>query len=142
MPNADTNSRIINKFIKHFCIERKNAFYYKSLGQLNYLSCLKYCDGVLGNSSSGLIEVPSFNKGTINIGDRQNGRLRAKSVIDCGTNKDEIIKAINIFYSNDFQENLKDIENPYGNGGASALIVNKLESLEFKNVLKKKFYDL
>ena len=68
--------------------------------------------------------------------------MRAKSVIDCGTNKDEIIKAINILYSNDFQENLKDIENPYGNGGASDLIVNQLESLEFKNVLKKKFYDL
>ena len=142
MSNADTNSRIINKLVKQFCIDRKNAYFYKSLGQLNYLSCLKYCDGVLGNSSSGLIEVPSFNKGTINIGDRQVGRLRAKSVIDCGSNKDEIIKAINILYSYDFRENLKNIENPYGNGGASNLIVNILDRLDFKEVLKKKFYDL
>ena len=142
MSNADTNSRIINKLIKQFCIDRKNACYYKSLGQLNYLSCLKYCDGVLGNSSSGLIEVPSFKKGTINIGDRQVGRLRAKSVIDCGTSKNEIIKAINFLYSNEFQENLNNIENPYGKGGASHLIINKLEELDFKAVLKKKFYDL
>ena len=142
MSNSDTNNRIINELVKQFCIERTNAYYCNSLGQLNYLSCLKYCDGVLGNSSSGLIEVPSFNKGTINIGDRQAGRLRAKSVIDCGNSKDEIIKAINILYSDNFLKNLKNVKNPYGNGGASNLIVNTLEKLNLENVIKKKFYDL
>ena len=76
MPNSDTDGRVIMKMVEDFCKNRTNAKCYKSLGQINYLSCLKYVDGVVGNSSSGLIEAPSFKKGTINIGDRQRGRLR------------------------------------------------------------------
>ena len=142
MANSDTNGRIINKCIENFCIKRKNASYYKSLGQIKFLSCLKYFDGIIGNSSSGLIEVPSFKKGTINIGERQNGRLRAESVIDCGTKKNEIIQAINTLYTNEFRLNLDNTKNPYGDGGASQSIMNIIKRLDMSNILKKKFHDL
>jgi GDP/UDP-N,N'-diacetylbacillosamine 2-epimerase (hydrolysing) len=83
MPNADTDGRVIVEMINKFVASHSNAQAYVSLGQLRYLSCIKYVDGVVGNSSSGLTEVPSFAKGTINVGDRQRGRLKAESVIDC-----------------------------------------------------------
>ena len=102
MPNADSESRILFDMILKFCTVNPNAKAYTSLGQLKYLSCLKYVDGVLGNSSSGLLEVPSFKKGTINIGDRQQGRLKAKSVIDCSCEKKAIINSINYLYSEKF----------------------------------------
>ena len=103
MPNSDTDGRVIMQMIEEFCKKRKNAKCYKSLGQINYLSCLKYVDGVVGNSSSGLIEAPSFKIGTINIGDRQRGRLKANSIIDCAAEKSEIISAITEMYSEEFQ---------------------------------------
>ena len=107
MPNADTNGRVIGDLIKRFCNSRENAYNYKSLGQTNYFSCLNYCDGVLGNSSSGILEVPTFKKGTINIGDRQKGRLRANSIIDCEPYKEEIINAIEKLYSKNLKERLR-----------------------------------
>jgi GDP/UDP-N,N'-diacetylbacillosamine 2-epimerase (hydrolysing) len=79
MPNADTDGRILFHQINDFCASHSHARAYKSLGQLRYLSCIKHVDGIIGNSSSGLAEVPSLHKGTINIGDRQRGRLRAAS---------------------------------------------------------------
>ena len=82
MPNADMESRILSKKIKQFCEMKSNVYLFTSLGQLNYLSCLQFVDAVIGNSSSGLLEVPTFKKGTINIGDRQKGRICAKSVIN------------------------------------------------------------
>ena len=82
MPNSDTDSRVIMKMIEDFCEKRRYSKCFKSLGQINYLSCLKYVDGVVGNSSSGLLEAPSFKIRTINIGDRQKGRLKATSIID------------------------------------------------------------
>ena len=104
MPNADTNFKFVIDLIKDFCNERINATYQKSLGQNKYFSCLKYVDGVIGNSSSGIIEVPSFKKGTINVGERQEGRLKSKSIIDCKPYKDEIIKAIEKLYSLDLKK--------------------------------------
>jgi GDP/UDP-N,N'-diacetylbacillosamine 2-epimerase (hydrolysing) len=99
MPNSDTSNSIIYKRIKNFCSINKNAKYFLSLGHDNYLSTIQYVDAVVGNSSSGIIEVPSFKKGTINIGDRQQGRLKAKSIIDCKINFMSIKNAINFLYS-------------------------------------------
>jgi len=142
MPNADTEGRVLFEKIKEFCAEHPQARAYTSLGQLRYLSCIQHVDGVVGNSSSGLAEVPSFKKGTINIGDRQRGRLKASSVIDCEPDQDSIRKALKQLYSPEFQTQLSAVENPYGNGGASEAVVRRLESQSLDNLLKKRFYDL
>jgi GDP/UDP-N,N'-diacetylbacillosamine 2-epimerase (hydrolysing) len=115
---------------------------FKSLGQIRYLSCIKFVDGVVGNSSSGLTEVPSFAKGTVNIGGRQKGRLRAKSVIDCGADRASILTALQQLYSVDFQAALETVVNPYGEAGASRQIVEVLKNHTLESILKKKFYDL
>jgi len=141
MPNADTEGRVLFDKIKEFCAEHPQARAYSSLGQLRYLSCIQHVDGVVGNSSSGLAEVPSFKKGTINIGDRQRGRLKAASVIDCLPDHDSISKAFEQLYSSEFQKLLTTVENPYGNGGASNAVVQKLESLTLDSLLKKSFCD-
>jgi len=142
MPNADTDGRIIFRQIDAFCAGHPNACAHTSLGQLRYLSCIQHVDGVIGNSSSGLAEAPSFKKGTVNIGDRQRGRLRAASVIDCDPDRASICNAIHRLFSPAFQDHLLCVENPYGNGGASALIVETLEKLALDGLLKKHFYDL
>ena len=103
---------------------------------------MKYVDGVIGNSSSGLLEAPSLKKATINIGDRQLGRLRADSVIDCNPNKISISKAITQLLSEQFQKKIYSIESPYGNGGASEAIVKILEQESLEGLLIKKFYDI
>jgi len=111
--NADIGGRIINKMIEEFVKNKSNAYIFDSLGQLRYLSLLQFVDIVLGNSSSGLIEVPSFKKATINIGNRQKGRIRAESVIDVKTKKDDILNAIKSVYTDEFQKKLKNVINPY-----------------------------
>jgi len=141
MPNADTNNKIIVKTIKKYA-KKKNVHIFDSLGQLQYLSCIQYVDGVIGNSSSGLTEVPTFKKGTINIGDRQKGRIKADSVIDCDCNFKSIYNAIKKLYSISFQRSLKTVINPYGNGGASEKILKILHNHSIDNILKKKFYNL
>jgi GDP/UDP-N,N'-diacetylbacillosamine 2-epimerase (hydrolysing) len=142
MPNADVHSRVIIKQIEGFVKEHQNSRAFTSLGQHKYLSCLQYFDGVVGNSSSGLLEVPSFRKGTINIGDRQRGRFRAESIIDCKPNRNAIAKGIEALYSKSFQQTLRTVTNPYGDGGASELIVEKLETVQLNGLLKKRFYDI
>ena len=142
MPNSDTDSRIIIQMIEEFVVKHLHARAFTSLGQLRYLSCIKYVDGVVGNSSSGLAEVPTFKKGTINIGDRQKGRLKGESVIDCEPNKKAIRNAIQKLYSLEFQAKLKTVKSPYGTGGASEAIVKTLERVSLDALLKKKFYNL
>jgi GDP/UDP-N,N'-diacetylbacillosamine 2-epimerase (hydrolysing) len=142
MPNADTEGRVLFRKIEDFCALHPQARAYTSLGQLRYLSCIQHVDGVVGNSSSGLAEVPSFKKGTINIGDRQRGRLKAASVIDCSPDQDSIRKALKLLYSPEFQAQLSAVENPYGMGGASEKIVKILEGTSFNDLLKKGFFDL
>ena len=93
MPNADTDGRVMIKMINQFVEQRPNAFSYSSLGQLRYLSCVSHVDAVVGNSSSGLTEVPSFKKATVNIGERQLGRLQAKSIINCEPKRESIVTA-------------------------------------------------
>lgn len=141
MPNADTEGRVLFQRIEEFCASHPSARSYTSLGQLRYLSCIQHVDGVVGNSSSGLAEVPSFKKGTINIGDRQRGRLRALSVIDCEPDHASILAALRHLFSTEFQQKLQTVENPYGSGGASEAIVKVLEYGSFEDLLKKRFYD-
>ena len=141
-PIADTDGRILFEQINRFCQSHPMAQSYTSLGQLRYLSCIKHVDGVVGNSSSGLAEVPSFQKGTINIGDRQRGRLRASSVIDCSTDQASITQSLHRLFSLLFLAKLLEVRSPYGNGGASAAIVETLEQRTFGDLLKKHFFDL
>ena len=141
--NSDTDGRVINQMIDEYVTKNSHkSIVFTSLGQLRYLSALQYVDAVVGNSSSGLAEAPSFKIGTINIGDRQKGRIKASSVIDCEPNKDSILKSFEKLYSKEFQETLKTTINPYGNGCASKKIVEILKNVDLENILKKSFYDL
>lgn len=142
MPNADVDGRVLIKMIQSFIDRHPNARAYSSLGQLRYLSCITQVDGVIGNSSSGLTEVPTFKKATINIGDRQRGRLQAASVINCEPIKASIISALARLYSNDFQSNLSQVTNPYGVGGASVKVVDVLKNYPINGIIKKTFHDL
>ena len=142
MPNADNDGRALIKMVQKFVAQHTNARAFPSLGQLRYLSCIAQVDGVVGNSSSGLAEVPSFKKGTINIGDRQRGRLQAKSVINCEPTRRGIDGALKELYSTEFQMSLGQIRNPYGDPGASQKIVQVLQVSSLKDILKKSFYDL
>ena len=128
--------------IEAFVEEHQNARAYISLGQLCYLSCIKHVDAVVGNSSSGLAEVPTFHKGTINIGDRQRGRLKADSVIDCAPEREAIREALRRLYSPEFQALLPEVKNPYGEGGASEKVVAVLRDYPLEGILRKSFYDL
>ncbi|WP_445781334.1 UDP-N-acetylglucosamine 2-epimerase [Shewanella sp.] len=139
LSNADTDSRALIKMVDEFVRQRPNACAYSSLGQLRYLSCIAQVDGVVGNSSSGLTEVPSFRKGTINIGDRQRGRLQAKSVINCEPNRVSIATALKQLYAKDFITGLNEVINPYGEGGASEKIVSIIKNHEISGLIKKPF---
>jgi GDP/UDP-N,N'-diacetylbacillosamine 2-epimerase (hydrolysing) len=141
--NADTEGRIINKMIDEFVAENSDrAIGFTSLGQLRYLSLLSVVDAVVGNSSSGIIEAPAFKKPTVNIGDRQLGRIRAKTVIDCTADYNSIKEALNTALSTSFNDQIKDVENPYGTGNASDKIINVLKEVDLTKLLKKRFYDL
>lgn len=138
-PNADTNGRSLSVMIDQYVSLNSNARAYVSLGQLRYLSTIAYVDAVVGNSSSGLYEVPTFRKPTVNIGDRQKGRLKANSVIDCQPEAEEVYQAINKAFTLD----CSDVTNPYGDGNASLKIVQILkQETNFKRLLKKHFYEV
>lgn len=141
-PNADTDGRALIPLIEEFVARHPNARAYKSLGYVRYLSCLSLVDGVVGNSSSGLLEAPSFRKGAVNVGARQRGRARAASVIDCEPTEAAIEAALQKLYSPEFQAALPGVRNPYGDGGASARIVDVLEEVELQGLVRKVFHDL
>jgi GDP/UDP-N,N'-diacetylbacillosamine 2-epimerase (hydrolysing) len=141
--NADTNGRIINALIEKFVAQKPfSRSVFTSLGSLYYLSLMKYVDAVVGNSSSGIIEAPSFKIGTINIGNRQKGRVKGKTIIDCAPRKVEILRAIHKLYSVDFQRNLKESFNPYYHGIATRSIYDELLNYLWSKKSLKKFYDL
>lgn len=142
MPNADTDGRVLIQIIEEFCSKNTNAHCFTSLGQLSYFSAINYIDGVVGNSSSGLTEVPSFKKATINIGDRQKGRLKAESVIDCEPTKESIKKAISELYIEKFQKQLSSTINPYGDGGSVEKIIEVLKTASLENLIKKAFFNV
>lgn len=142
LPNADEGSRGLIKMVQNFVAHSPNARAYSSLGQLRYLSCIAQVDGVVGNSSSGLLEAPSFKKGTVNIGDRQRGRLQAESVINCAPTLEGIDEALCRLYSVEFNASLNRVKNPYGEGGASEKVIKILKSYPIDGIVKKHFYDL
>lgn len=141
--NSDTDGRIINQMIDDYVAQNKNkSVAFPSLGQLRYLSALQYVDAVVGNSSSGIAEVPSFKKATINIGDRQKGRLKAASIIDCEPTQDAIQNALAKAFSKEFKDTLATTVNPYGDGQASKKIIPILKQPIDICKLKKTFYDI
>lgn len=142
LPNADAGGRGIARLIEAFVAEHPNARAYVSLGQQRYLSCVALVDGVVGNSSSGLLEVPALGKGTINIGDRQRGRLQPSSVINCPPDRSAIRTALSRLYSPDFQAGLMHIRNPYGAPGASQKIIDVLKRADLSGIIRKQFHDL
>jgi GDP/UDP-N,N'-diacetylbacillosamine 2-epimerase (hydrolysing) len=137
-PGSDEISRAINEFVQ----SNSNAKYYPSLGQSLYLSTLLYCDGVVGNSSSGILEVPTLKKATINIGNRQLGREMAESVINCELESSTIAKSIDEIYSENFKVVLSKVSNPYGRGGASLKIFEEIKKSDLSNLVVKSFHDL
>jgi len=139
LPNADNESREIMRMIENYVTSRKYARAYTSLGQSLYLSLIAQVDAVIGNSSSGLYEVPSFKKPTVNIGDRQKGRLQAASVINCAPNAGEIFDAIN----KAFEKDCTNVINPYGEGDSSIKILYQLKSIENpKKLIMKHFFNM
>ena len=141
--NADVGGRLINKMIDEYIAQNKDrAICFASLGQLRYLSTLKYVDAVVGNSSSGIVEAPSFKIATINIGNRQRGRIRASSILDVDVNEDKIFNAIQRIYTSEFREILKDTTNPYGQGNSSHKVVHVLKQVDLSSLKMKRFYDI
>ena len=142
MPGAEVENKLIVGEIRKFVKNNNNSYYFRSLGQQNFFSILKIVDAMVGNSSSGLLEMPTFKKATLNLGDRQLGRLKSESVLDTNIKKKDIIKSINRIYSKKFQIKIKNSFNPYGNGGASEKIIKVLKENKRKNFIIKKFYDI
>lgn len=140
--NSDTDGRAINAMIDTYTAHHtSNTIAFTSMGQLRYLSALQFVDAVVGNSSSGLLEAPSFHIGTINIGDRQKGRLKALSVIDCNPTQEAICESLAKLYTPEFQQQLFTLQNPYGEGGAVEQIIHILKNTPLDDLLKKSFYD-
>jgi GDP/UDP-N,N'-diacetylbacillosamine 2-epimerase (hydrolysing) len=141
--NADTGGRIINRAFEQYVSENPDrACLFASLGQLVYLSALKHAEVVVGNSSSGIIEAPTFKVPTINIGDRQKGRVQSRSVINCNSNIEAIINALKKSFSTNFKDTLLDMDNPYEKKNTAANIKHHLKSIQLNSVLKKEFQDL
>jgi len=141
-PNSDKGGRIIIKMIDEFVKGNPNtSVAFDSLGQLRYLSSLQFVNAVIGNSSSGVVEVPYFKIPTVNIGDRQKGRNMPESVINCSPIQTEIANAIQLALSEDFNIQIKDVQSPYGDGTATERIFKVLRDLKIESV-KKTFHDL
>jgi GDP/UDP-N,N'-diacetylbacillosamine 2-epimerase (hydrolysing) len=140
--NADTEGRAINRMIEEYTEARpERSLAVASLGSFRYLSAMKYATAVIGNSSSGIIEAPSFNIPTVNIGDRQKGRVKSESVVDCNPFTTSIEAAIHKSISQEFQLGLKYSRNPFEKAGTAAEIVLTLTNFDPTSSLKKKFYD-
>ena len=142
--NSDTDGRIINQMIDEFVeIHKDRCVAFTSLGRIRYLSALQFCAAVVGNSSSGIIEAPSFHIPTVNIGNRQQGRISADSVINCGYEVEEIENALSKAFSKEFHALLLQMNNPYEKAGTSVLIVEKIKDMLINGQgVKKHFYDV
>ena len=142
-PNSDNDGRVIIRVIDEFVEKNKErAKSYSSLGQLRYLSVLKYAAMIIGNSSSGIIEMPFFKKPTVNIGDRQKGRIFTESIIQCEPDEKSIVKAIEKGLDKKFQKGIHEKINIYGNGTTAQKIKKVLMSYHYDKLLKKEFYNL
>ena len=140
MPGADLYNNIIFKKISIFAKKNSNCFLFKTLGSQKFLSFLKIADVIIGNSSSGILEMPTFKKPTINIGDRQKGRVKSNSIVDVFPKKNLIKKRIDFVYSKKF--NTKNIINPYKKPNTSKKIILILKNINLKKYKNKKFYDI
>ncbi len=143
LPNSDTDGRIIMQLIREFVgkyPDRSIAF--TSLGLKRYLSALQYVSAVVGNSSSGIIEVPSFGIPTLNIGDRQKGRIAAESVVNCGTSEQDIIKGLQYILSEKTIKKAKTEGNPYEKEGTTSAILQVLKDYSIDSLIQKSFYNL
>jgi UDP-N-acetylglucosamine 2-epimerase (non-hydrolysing)/GDP/UDP-N,N'-diacetylbacillosamine 2-epimerase (hydrolysing) len=141
--NADTGGRCISRLLKAYACDREGRVsFYTSLGQLRFLSAMKHCQVVIGNSSSGIVETPALKTATVNIGDRQKGRLKAASIIDCRENRQDITAAIDRALSPEFQRQLPGVQSLYGDCNASRRIKEELKHINLDGVLRKKFYDV
>lgn len=141
--NADTHGRRLNELIREYVKARSpRVTYIPSLGRIGYVSAMKYVDVVVGNSSSGIAEAPSLGKATVNVGDRQRGRLKADSIINCEETEEAIYLALRKALSAEFQLSLNDIVSPYGDGNAARQIKEKLARLELPANIMKEFYNV
>jgi GDP/UDP-N,N'-diacetylbacillosamine 2-epimerase (hydrolysing) len=140
--NSDSGGHYIMNEMKRFAAENQNVFLYDSLGQLAYLSCLAQVDGIVGNSSSGILEAPTLKIGTVNIGERQKGRLQAESIINCDFDSVSIRGAISKLYEPEYQSILRQCTNPYEYDGGSQKIIDVLQRIDLHNIDHKRFYDL
>lgn len=143
MPNSDTGRDAIALAVENYVEKHSNrAKVYTSLGLKRYLSTLQFVKAAVGNSSSGIIEVPSFGIPTLNIGDRQKGRLASESVVNCGTSKDEVIAGLKLCLSEEMQKAAKTYENPYAKPDTANLIYQELKNVVLAGLNLKTFYDL
>lgn len=143
LPNSDTGGRVIIKMIADY-VDKNNdrCAQYKSLGLIRYLSAMKYCAGVIGNSSSGIIETPSFGIPTLNIGDRQKGRITASSVISVASTYEGIDNGLRIITSDDFVSQAKQTNNVYEKANTCEEILSVLKTYSLENIVVKSFYDI
>jgi UDP-N-acetylglucosamine 2-epimerase (non-hydrolysing)/GDP/UDP-N,N'-diacetylbacillosamine 2-epimerase (hydrolysing) len=142
MPNADMGNKAIADMIHAFAESHRGVKVVPSLGRIGYLSAVQHCDVVIGNSSSGIIEVPVFKKPTVNIGDRQKGREMGPTVIQARENRTEIADAIQLALSPAFRESIQNAASIYGNGGTARKIKHILKTHPLNTLLKKRFHDL
>lgn len=143
LPNSDTGGRIIVRMIEEFVARNKQrARAYTSLGQLRYLSALRFVAAVVGNSSSGILEVPSFGKPTLDIGNRQKGRLAANSVAHCGVSGAEISEGLNRVLSDAFAKQTACVQNPYEKEDSALEILKILKNYPLDGIVQKTFYDI
>ena len=143
LSNADEKGRLINEMIKKYVAEnRHRCVVNANLGQTVLFSLLRYIDGVVGNSSSGIIEAPSFGIGTVNIGDRQKGRIRGASIIDCSSDSVDIVRAIRLLLSREFADKARIADNLYGGNDVSGQVVQLLKTYPLQGVVRKSFHDL
>jgi UDP-N-acetylglucosamine 2-epimerase (non-hydrolysing)/GDP/UDP-N,N'-diacetylbacillosamine 2-epimerase (hydrolysing) len=143
MPNSDMDGRIIMELINGYVAKnpgRTSA--YASMGQVRYLGAMKLADVIVGNSSSGILEAPFLRKAVVNIGDRQKGRLKASSIIDCGEGKEEITAAIQRALSPEFQNTVQNAESLFGTGDAAVKMIKALKETDFSALRTKRFFDV
>ena len=143
MPNSDTGAQAMVDAINAFVANNSDrAVAYKSLGVIRYLSVMRQVAAVVGNSSSGLVEVPSFGIPTLNIGDRQKGRIAAESVYNCKSDKDSILAGLEMILSPDFQQKAKRARNPYDKEGTAQAIFDVVSAYPSEQLKQKHFYDI
>lgn len=142
LPNADSGGLVFAETVKNFARNKSHVYVFSSLGQKLYLSMACCVDVVLGNSSSGILEMPTLKKPTINIGDRQDGRIKAKSIIDCKPDRVSIKEALDFLDTAEFRARLSVTTSPYGEGGAATKIITILEQIEWPIEIKKQFFDI